>query len=268
MLENIFLKEYMIFATVYHLKNIKTMEFDDQLIISNFRNLTYEQTGFNDNMLDLVDLERCCPLDNGRHDKQDITTPGFLDALPHELTQTVLLDLDLRSLTTLRRVNRCTRLTIDKLWQYKEIVEYASNCLRAVLSIEVDTLISCRQLHMELCSQNCVSCGRLGTVLYLLTCSRTCFVCMIGNPRFAPLTSRHARVAFGLSTHETRKLPTAITIPGEYSEFSKIRRKRETLVDQTSARLAGIRVHKTVERMEEYVHSISCLSSSSTEAFV
>ncbi|KAH7333252.1 hypothetical protein BKA65DRAFT_459953 [Rhexocercosporidium sp. MPI-PUGE-AT-0058] len=173
-------------------------------------------------MLEPVDLERGCPLDNGRLDKQhDTTTLGTLETLPVELLQTILLDLDLQSLTSLRRVNRRARLAIDMLWQYNEIITYASNCLRAALSINVSTSISCRQLHTELCSQECVTCGRFGAFLYLLTCSRVCYVCLVEDPRFLPLTPKHARRAFGLSSYETGKLLTATTLPGIYSHNSK-----------------------------------------------
>jgi hypothetical protein len=233
------------------------MEFNEQFVIANLHHLTHHRTGFKGAMLEPADLERGCPLDNSRHDdKQDTATLGTLETLPVELLQMILLDLDLQSLTSLRCVNRRTRLTIDTLWQYNEIITHASNSLRAALSINVGTSISCRQLHTELCSQECVTCGRFGAFLYLLTCSRVCYVCLVENPRFLPLTPKHARIAFGLSSYETGKLPTAITLLGIYSHSSKICRTRISLVDRTSSRLAGIRFHKSVEQMEECVHWI------------
>ncbi len=69
-------------------------------------------------MLEPEDLERRCPLDNSRHDGPQISSSlGRLGALPIELLHTILLDLDLQSLTLLRCVNRRIRLTIDTLWQ-------------------------------------------------------------------------------------------------------------------------------------------------------
>lgn len=208
-------------------------------------------------MLEPEGLERGCPLDNGRHDGPEISSSlGKLDTLPTELLHTILLDLDLQSLTALRSVNRCIRLTIDTLWQYNEIITHAPNTLRAALSINVGTIISCRQLHGALCSQECVACGRFGAFLYLLTCSRVCYECLVEDPRFLPLTPKHARVAFGLSSCEIAKLPTAIAIPGIYSQSSKIQRTRTALVDRTTSRLAGISLHNSVEQMEEYVYRI------------
>jgi len=242
------------------------MEFSEQFVILNLHHLTHHRTGFKGAMLEPVDLERGCPLDNGLHEKQDTATLGNLKTLPVELIKMILLDLDLPSLTTLRRVNRRTRLTIDTLLQYSEIIRYASNSLRAALSIKVGASISCRQLYTELCSQECVACGRFGAFLYLLTCSRVCYVCLVEDPRFLPLTPKHARIAFGLSSYETDKLPTAITLPGIYSHNSKMCRTRLSLVDRTSSRLAGIRFHKSVEQMEEYVHWILFLSQIPTKA--
>jgi hypothetical protein len=230
------------------------MEFDEQFVLSNLHHLTHNRTGFKGAMLEPVNLERGCPLDNGRHDKQHSATLGALEALPVELLQIVLLDLDLQSLTLLRHVNRRARFTIDTLWQYSEIIRYAPNSLRAALSINVGTSISCRQLHTNLCSQECIACGRFGAFLYLLTCSRVCYVCLVEDPRFLPLTPKHARVAFGLSSNEISKLNTAITLPGKYSHSSKIWQTRISLVDRTSSHLAGIRLHKSVEQMEEYVY--------------
>jgi hypothetical protein len=229
------------------------MEFDKQFIISNLHRLTHDRIGFKGAMLEPIDLERGCPLDNGRQGRQATATLGTLEILPVELVQIVLLDLDLQSLTSLRRVNRRAMVTIDMLCQYSEIIAYASNSLRAALSINLGASISCRQLHTELCSQECIACGRFGPFLYLLTCSRVCYVCLVEDPRFLPLTPRHARIAFGLSSYETGRLPTAITLPGIYSHKSTIRRTRIALVDRTSSRLAGIRFHKSVEQMEEYV---------------
>ncbi len=75
-------------------------------------------------MLEPADLERPCPFDNRRHNTQDIATLGTLETLPVELLQMILLDLDLQSLTPLRSANRHTRLTIDTLWHYNEIIHY------------------------------------------------------------------------------------------------------------------------------------------------
>lgn len=199
------------------------MELDEQFVLANLDHLTHHRPGFKGSMLEPEPLERGCPLDNGRHDWQETSSSlGCLDTLPVELLHMILLDVDLKSLTSLRSVNRRARLTIDALWQYNEIVTYAPNSLRAILNINVGALISCRQLHRELCSQECVTCGHFGAFLYLLSCNRVCYVCLVETPQFLPLTQKHARTAFGLGSSEMAKLPAALSLPGIYSRSSKI----------------------------------------------
>jgi len=230
------------------------MEINEQFIMANLHHLTHQRTGFKGAMLEPGDLESHCPLDNGRHDKQEIfSSLGNLETLPLELLHMILLDLDLQTLTSLRRVNRRTRYTLDTLRQYNEIISYAPHSLRAALSINVGSSISCRQLHKELCFQECIICSRFGAFLYLLTCSRVCYVCLVEDPRFLPLTPKHVGMEFGLTSSEIAKLPFASTIPGIYSHSAKVRRARTSLVDRTTSYKVGVRLHRSVEKMEEYV---------------
>lgn len=109
------------------------MEFNDQSIIANLNHPTYPRTAFKGAMLEPESFERGCPLDNGRQDGREISSSrGRLEILPVELLHTILLDIDLESLTALRSVNRCIRLTIDTLWKYNEIITHAPNSLRAL----------------------------------------------------------------------------------------------------------------------------------------
>jgi hypothetical protein len=121
-------------------------------------------------------------LENGRHDDPEITSRtavspiGLLNFLPLEILHGILLDeLDLAALTTLRLVSRGLRLVADSLPQYHSIVTHAPNSLRAAISLEMESSVSCRKLYTELCSNFCKSCGKFGAHLYLLTCSRVCY---------------------------------------------------------------------------------------------
>lgn len=96
-------------------------------------------------------------------------------------------------------------------------------------------------------------CGYFGTYLYLLSCSRICYVCLMENTQFLPLAPANARITFGLNRRELSKLPIALSLPGRYSGFDKIRRTRSALVDRESARQAGIAVHHSSAQMEAYV---------------
>lgn len=77
--------------------------------------------------LDAQDLERHCPLDNGRH---DITvTDGDEDIcaipLPRELVHSIIKHLDIRSLTTFRGASKRAMEMVDGTFEYQEIMRRA-----------------------------------------------------------------------------------------------------------------------------------------------
>ena len=145
------------------------------------------------------------------------------------------------------------RRQVSSLWQYDEIIKHAPNSLRVVLGIKAASWISCRQLHKSLCNQECTSCGRFGPVLYLLTCSRACYLCIERKTCFFPMTVGHARKEFGLGQHEVNSLPSAITLPGVYADSENKWHKRIKLVDSTFAKQAGMVLHGSEREMQEYV---------------
>src|SRR2546430_7279285 len=115
-----------------------------EAVTINVERFTYRRTDLTNATLDPEKLARCCPLDNRRRESTNVdVTLGVLDVLPLELLNTVLLKLDLRSLTTLRAVNRCARLTVDVIPQYKRIFTHSPRVLRAALSLGAASWISC-----------------------------------------------------------------------------------------------------------------------------
>ena len=228
----------------------------DEAILEHMSLLTETRETFRAAMLDPASLERDCPLDNGRHDHRNlnVSSLGCLHQLPTEILHMIFVDVDLESLTTMRRVSHGVRNTIDSIWQYQSIIHHAPNSIRAALSIHVVSLVSCRRLYEELCSYECATCGRFGPYLYLLNFTRACYICLTENPRFLPITPAHARKSFGISTKNTNNLPTALSIPGSFSNIPKIRRGRISLVDRVHSKEVGIRLHGSRERMEQYVN--------------
>ena len=224
----------------------------DQLIIQSDQ---YRRT-----MLSSADLAARCPLDNHLNfGLPAILSSGRLEALPVEILHMILVWLDLQSLTLLRSVSRSLRSHIDALYQYKNIVKYAPDSLRMALSTGIGSWISCQSLHYALCYQECECCGRFGSLLYMLTCSRVCYVCIQRSDRFLPLTPNHARIAYGLKRKTAKGLPTVLTLPGVYSLDEKTRRGRCRMVDRTMSSEAGIRLHgHSKQRMEAYVTDLPC----------
>ena len=102
---------------------------------------------------------------------------GDLDSLPIELLQTTLSLLDLRTLMEFRRVNQRSLQLVAALPQYKVISSYGLNALRGALSIGIGQWITCNDLFTALCTAECKECGDFGGYLFLLTCTRVCFLC-------------------------------------------------------------------------------------------
>lgn len=77
--------------------------------------------------LDAQDLKSHCPLDNGRHDITAADEDNDLGAisLPNELIYWVIKHLDIRSLTTFRRVSKCAMRRVDGTFEYQQIMKCA-----------------------------------------------------------------------------------------------------------------------------------------------
>ena len=93
----------------------------DEAILEHISLLTETRETFRAAMLDPASLERDCPLDNGRHDHRNlnVSSLGCLHQLPTEILHMIFVDVDLESLTTMRRVSHGVRNTIDSIWQYQ-----------------------------------------------------------------------------------------------------------------------------------------------------
>ena len=203
-------------------------------------------------------LDKYCHLNNWPSQQTPPTrlpysTMGALTRLPAELLGLVLSDLDIQSLYHFRAVNRLSRMTVDSLGQHKVIIEQAPNTLRAALSTGIARWISLRKLYETLCSNACVQCGDFAPFIYLLSCSRVCYLCLQEKDTFLPLTLSHAKDKYGLNAASSSTLPSILTLPGTYSAPPLRQSKQATLVDSSAAERAGAALHKSVAAMQEYV---------------
>ncbi|KAL8282572.1 hypothetical protein RB597_010007 [Gaeumannomyces tritici] len=185
--------------------------------------------------------------------REPVACVGALEVLPIEILHEVLHQLDLRSLTYLRLVNRRTMGLVDALPQYSDIIRHASNALRGILAIGAGSWISCKALHTSLCTARCEQCGDFGGFLYLFTCKRVCFLCFSSDDVLLPLPPSHACRKFGLKRHHLADLQQMKAVPGTYSPNRKKISESVTLVDHEHARLAGINLHGSLAAIEQYV---------------
>lgn len=122
-------------------------------------------------------LERTCLLDDGRHHTNPKFDLGVLDRLPVELLSDMLVQIDLRSPTDFPRVNQRVMQVVDSIPQYQTIVKHGLAPLRGILILETGLRISCQDLFRTLRKPQCEDCDDFGGFIYVLTCSRVCFLC-------------------------------------------------------------------------------------------
>ncbi|KAK8171335.1 hypothetical protein BKA80DRAFT_7286 [Phyllosticta citrichinensis] len=163
-----------------------------------------------------------CPLDNGRHvcdDYEEHIDLGEFGKLPLEILQSVLVKLDLRTLTDIRRVNERATQVVDTVPEYKAIFKHASIVLRAVISVEVASFISCKDLYSELGRRDCRQCGRVAAYLHLLACERFCNYCLGRARPIRMMEERYLYTIFSETefkdlNHTMEKFPYIRTLPG------------------------------------------------------
>jgi hypothetical protein len=221
-----------------------------------FEKLTFPFINLKDNTLD-ENLAPACPLDNGHVFENPRNDLGLLDRLPLELLHIVLAQLDISTLTDLRRLNRRALQVVDKIPQYQVIVTHAQNVLQAILSIETGRWITCQVLYDAFCTADCETCGDHAGYLYLLTCRRVCFICFTKNDSYLPLSYPLAGLKFGITRQVIDILPHMKSIPGTFSPNGRKCKNRLRLVDHDSARCAGIKIHGTAITMEQYVADVA-----------
>ena len=168
-------------------------------------------------------IERHCPLDNGRHVNESLPfrhSIGRLDKLPNELFTETMLYLDVMSLTDFRRVNRCAMQLVDGIRQYATIFKHCPDVIRTIVSIQARAF-NLDTLYKTLSTSRCSTCKYPGDHLYLLDCRRVCGHCLTRRVEYFPITLRAASKALNSgSTPKRQYLRTAtlfssvLSLPG------------------------------------------------------
>ena len=215
-----------------------------------YRKFHYPKQG--DGTLDEYELREHCVLDAGSQRLQPTYSLGKLDILPPEILTDVCSQLDLQSLTDLRRVNKHAMQIVDSIPQYQVILREAPDALRAMLSIGSASFSTLEDLYTTLCTAFCETCNHFGGYLYLITCRRVCFRCLSQQTSFLPLSRADVVRKFGLRSGDIAKIPRIRSRPGHYSERAIPCRKSFILFDHDVARSTAIAIHGEVKSMEEF----------------
>lgn len=213
----------------------------------------YPCPNLRDFTLDENDLERTCPLDLGHHSLDPQCALGMLDELPLEILSEILAQVDIRSLMDFRRVNQRAMQVVDSISQFRTIVRHCPNSLRGILSVEAGSYISCQDLYCTLRTSRCEKCDDFGGYIYVLDCSRVCFLCISERHEYLPLSASDAIRSFGINRMLLASLHSMRSVPGCYSPNQRNCRTRLLLIDSESARRAGVARHGSVLAMEQHV---------------
>ncbi|KAI0468220.1 hypothetical protein F4859DRAFT_218296 [Xylaria cf. heliscus] len=141
---------------------------------------------------------------------------GPLGILPVELLFDILDLLDLRSLTRLMRVSLQWKTAVESLPAYAALTQHAQEQLNTLGLTGIIKHHSAATLYRALTSQHCASCFSFGGFLFLPTCARICFACLLHNQAYWMLPVHQAAECFSLAPDQLRALPILQGLPGSY----------------------------------------------------
>lgn len=81
---------------------------------------------------------------------------------------------------------------VDSVPQYAAIFKHCPNIIRAIVSIQANAF-NLDVLYRSLSASRCSSCKSIGDHLYLIGCSRVCFLCFLLHMGAGILSLHHQR---------------------------------------------------------------------------
>lgn len=180
---------------------------------------------------------------------------GRLDTLPNELLDSVLKLLDFRSLSYLGRVSQKGNAIVKSLPAYRDLTKHASAALIALSRTKLITFHSAASVYAEFRCENCVSCQNYAPFLFLPTCERCCFECLIRNRSLRVISRQMAGFCFGVSLKELSRIPIMDRLPKKHSptDGRVTCRKPVRLVSVKQAKELGIAIHGSQEAMDNFI---------------
>jgi hypothetical protein len=177
--------------------------------------------------------------------------------MPLELLSDTLIQLDIASLMTFRSVSQRAMQVVDSIPQFRTIVRHSLSSLRSIISVEAGPYITCQDLCRVIGDFRCEDCNDFAGYIYVLNCSRVCFLCFSKKDRYLPLTPSEACRAFGIDRRLAMASRKLKSVPGCYSPNEKASSTRLILIDPESARVAGIAFHGSALAMEQHVARVA-----------
>ncbi|KAE9369356.1 hypothetical protein N431DRAFT_485268 [Stipitochalara longipes BDJ] len=206
-----------------------------------FRLLTWPRPQLSRMTIQPESLEKYCPLDNDqlRHhtmfnasiaSSTSLPSIGSLKILPPEILHSIFNMLDLKSLTDFRAISWQARALVDSLQPYNAIIQHCPDALRALLSTHMAVHFTAQDIFKALCAEACSGCGQFGPFLDMFTAHRYCITCVIYSDDLLSMTTAAAKTKLGLNAKMMRRLPTLLSVPGQYTESERMYQRRMSLV--------------------------------------
>ncbi|KAH7150407.1 hypothetical protein B0J13DRAFT_288384 [Dactylonectria estremocensis] len=187
--------------------------------------------------------------------RKPTTGLGALERLPAEMLQTILLDLDLNTFGAFTCVNRRSLEVVESLSEYSAVMTHAPKAYLGALTIKSGAWITFRRLYEKLCTRDCETCGDFGGYLYLITCKRVCFICLVEDKRYLPLDPGHATDEYGFDRHTLRMLPRMAQVQGNYSpQFSESHGR--LFIDYQSIVDAAVKIRGSVDAVNQQLEKL------------
>ncbi|KAI1823702.1 F-box domain-containing protein [Xylaria intraflava] len=180
-----------------------------------------------------------------------VSSLGILNRLPPEIMSIILGMLDIQSIARFARVSLEGNMLVKSQRPYRDLVTFAPHVLLALGRMGLIGLHSVAELHASLRTEQCTACTQYGAFLFLPTCERCCWECLRYNPSLRVLLPGEAKIYFGLSEWQVRRLPTLHVIPGNYGIVAEPAPKRCGLVSVKAARVAGLKVRGSTEKLAQ-----------------
>ncbi|KAH9928064.1 uncharacterized protein B0H18DRAFT_859191, partial [Fomitopsis serialis] len=155
-----------------------------------------------------------------------------LGKFPLELLSLIVQYTDLLSISSLRLVNRRTRLIVDESVPYKFLVRHIPNTLASLNSADASQHFTVAQLYSTLCARTCAFCNDFGTYLWVPECVRCCFNCLNESPHLMPLIESDAKMLFGVTKKALSGVPSMLSLPGTYGMVDLYNGRRFRLYSQ------------------------------------
>ncbi|KAF4951043.1 hypothetical protein FGADI_7780 [Fusarium gaditjirri] len=110
---------------------------------------------------------------------------GTLEKVPNEIMGKILCYLDVKSFRRFRNINAKAHLITETALHCKEVLAYGNTAIVDLIRSGLSPYITIGEIYEALTSPKCEFCDEYGSILFLLTCTRTCHRCLCTSPRMA-----------------------------------------------------------------------------------